>query len=239
MPQQILLFLCQVVIRTMDREVIFLALHDKVFQPFPHHLTFPANHGSLVDRQTFIGHHQILIDAQHLTEPLTSRTSAQRIIKAKHHIGRLLEYHAIRLELLRKFLHDYPFLRINTDQTGTMALKESGLGRVCQTAFQGLIVRYRQAVHQQLDRVRQQLLTGQYLRDTIYRIIHRQTGISFFPQDLQLLLHIPAFRQDNRGEYGKTSPFGISHDLLDNIAHLMFFHLGAGNWRYRLPDASI
>ena len=155
MPQQILLFLCQVVIRAVDREVIFLALHNKVFQPFPHHLTFPANHGSLVDRQTFIGHHQILIDAQHLTEPLTSRTSAQRIIKAKHHIGRLLEYHAIRLKLLREFLHDYPFLRINTDQTGTMALKESGLGRIRQTAFQGLIVRYRQAVHQQLDRVRQ------------------------------------------------------------------------------------
>ena len=106
MPQQIFLFLCQVVIRTVDRKVIFLALHDKVFQPFPHHLTFPANHGSLVDRQAFIGHHQILIDAQHLTESLTGRTCAQRIIKAKHHIGRLLEYHAIRLELLREFLHD-------------------------------------------------------------------------------------------------------------------------------------
>ena len=49
----------------------------------------------------------------------------------------------------------------------------------------------------------------------------------------------PAFRQDNRSEYGKTSSFGISHDLLDNIAHLMFFHLGAGNRRYRLSDASI
>ncbi len=100
MPQQILLFLRQVVIRAVDREVIFLALHDKVFQPFTHHLTFPANHGSLIDRQAFIGHYQILIDTQHLTEPLTGRASAQRIIKAEHHIGRLLEYHAIGLELL-------------------------------------------------------------------------------------------------------------------------------------------
>ena len=75
-PKQVFLLLCQIVIGTVDREVVFLALHNKLFQPLPHHIAFPANYRSLENRQTFIRHDQIFIDTEHLPETFTSRAGA-------------------------------------------------------------------------------------------------------------------------------------------------------------------
>ena len=75
-PKQVFLLLRQIVIRTMDREVIFLALHYKLFQPFSHHIAFPADYRSLENRQAFIRHDQIFIDTEHLPETFASRAGA-------------------------------------------------------------------------------------------------------------------------------------------------------------------
>ena len=75
-PKQVFLLLRQIVIRTMDREVIFLALHDKLFQPFSHHVAFPADYRSLENGQAFIRYNQIFIDTEHLPETFANRAGA-------------------------------------------------------------------------------------------------------------------------------------------------------------------
>ena len=172
MPQQVFFLLRQVVIRTMYREVVFLALGDKLLQPLSHHFAFPADHRPLKDRQTLIRYHQVLIDTQYFSESFTDRTGSQRIIKTEHHIGRFDKRDTIRFEFLGIFLYHRPFGSIDTDNTGIMPFKKRRFRRIGQTAFQCLIVRNRQTVDQQFNIGRtEQCLIRQHLLDTVSRVV--------------------------------------------------------------------
>ena len=181
MPQQVFFLLRQVVIRTMYREVVFLALGDKLLQPLSHHFAFPADHRPLKDRQALIRYHQVLIDTQHFSESFTDRTGSQRIVKAEHHIGRFDKRDTVRFKFLGIFFYHRPFGSIDTDDTGIMPFKERRFRRISQTAFQCLVVRNHQTVDQQFNSGRtEQCLIRQHFLDTVSRVVDRQTGISFF-----------------------------------------------------------
>ena len=174
MPQQVFLLLRQVVIRTMDREVVFLTFRDKLLQPLSHHLAFPADYRPLIERQALIRHDQVLVYPEHFPESFANGTGTQRIIETEHHIGRLDKSDTVRLELLGVFLYDRLFGCIDTDDTGIVPLKESRLRRISQTAFQRLIVRNDQTVYQQFDdRGSQQRLVRHHFRNAVSRIIYR------------------------------------------------------------------
>ena len=174
MPQQVFFLLRQVVIRTMDREVVFLTLRDKFFQPLSHHLAFPANYRPLIERQALIRHDQVLVYSEHFPESFTNGTSTQRIVETEHHIRRLDKSDTVRLELLGVFLYNRLFSGIDTDDTGIVSLKESRFRRISQTAFQRLIVRNDQAVYQQFDdRGSQQRLVRHHFRNAVSRIFYR------------------------------------------------------------------
>ena len=167
-PKQVLLLLCQIVIGTVYREVVFLALQDKLLQPLSHHIAFPADYRSLEDGQAFIGHDQIFIYAKHLPEPFACRAGSQRVVEAEHHIGRLLEHHSICLELLGIFFYNRSFGCVDTDDTGIVSFEESRFGRVGKTAFQCLVIRYDQTVYQQFDhRGGKQCVIRQHFTDAV------------------------------------------------------------------------
>ena len=121
-----------------------------------------------------------------------------------------------------------------------MPFKECRFRRVGKAALQGLVVRNSQTVDQQFDILgSKQGFVCHYFLNTVSRIVDRQTGISLFLQDLQLFLHAPAFRQNDRGEHGKTGSRRIRQDLGNDIFHLVLLHLHTRHGRDRLADPGI
>ena len=73
-PQPVFLLLGQVVIRFEDREVVVGRMTDEPVLPFAHLLAVPANHATIIDRQTCVGDDQMLVDTHHLAKALALRT---------------------------------------------------------------------------------------------------------------------------------------------------------------------
>lgn len=134
-PKQVLLLLCQIVIGTVDREVVFLALQDKLLQPLSHHIAFPADYRSLEDGQAFIGHDQIFIYAEHLPEPFACRAGSQRVVEAEssYRSAPRTPFHLPRL--LGIFFYNRSFGCVDTDDTGIVSFEESRFGESARRLF--------------------------------------------------------------------------------------------------------
>ena len=81
---------------------------DETFLPFAHFFAVPAAHGVLIDRQRFIGHHQILAHAQHLPESFAARAGTIRIVEVEHQVAGLAEFYSVGGEFFRKQMLMHP-----------------------------------------------------------------------------------------------------------------------------------
>ena len=66
--------------------------------PLTHHFSFPAYNRILINRECFIRHHQILINADYLTKALTYRTGADWGIETESMYGGRFKYHSVSLK---------------------------------------------------------------------------------------------------------------------------------------------
>ncbi len=99
-PKQMLLLLGEFRIWCMDREFELLAVVDECCAPFTHFFSAPAGNSFVVDGERCIGHHEAFIYAEHASESFACGTCSYRIVEVEHHLGRLIETHAVGLEYL-------------------------------------------------------------------------------------------------------------------------------------------
>ena len=80
-PEVIFLFLCQLIIGSKDGEIMSRSFPKELIQPFSHFLTSPAKHGTIVHAQRTVGHHQVFIDTDNLSEAFARRAGSQRRVE--------------------------------------------------------------------------------------------------------------------------------------------------------------
>ena len=157
MPEDVLLLLRQIVVRSKNREVVFCYTTDELLFPFTHFLSSPAHHGSVIDAQFLIRDDQMLVDAHDFAESLTFGTSASRRIEREELVGWFLETHAVRLELHGKLMHlgllqfEYTRRIHEFQHTGFVALVERRASGIHQSVHRLLVVSHHQAVNHQKD----------------------------------------------------------------------------------------
>ena len=49
-PEQVFFFICQKIIRAVDRKIVARTFDDEVVQPFTHDFAFPTDYGPVVHR---------------------------------------------------------------------------------------------------------------------------------------------------------------------------------------------
>ena len=71
---------------------------DELVLPFAHHLTPPAHHRVVIHRAVAVGNHQVLINADDVSETFTCGTGAQRIVEVEHQVGWFLKGDAVQFK---------------------------------------------------------------------------------------------------------------------------------------------
>ncbi len=107
-PEKILLFLCELGIRTVNGEIKLVGIFYQAFFVPAHQFSSPGSHGILIYAQRRVGDHEFLVYAHHAAETSANGTSPQRVIEGEHGFRWLLKHHPVRL----KYVGEQP-VRVN------------------------------------------------------------------------------------------------------------------------------
>ena len=101
-PYQRLLLIRQIVPRLENRYAILLRIPDKLVLEPAHLLPSPAGDGTVVDALALVRNHEILADANYLSETSAHRACPEGTVEAEHIFVRLSESHPVRFEPVDK-----------------------------------------------------------------------------------------------------------------------------------------
>ena len=135
LPQHAALLVGQLVVGGKDGEARLFGAADDHVAPFAHLLAPPAHHGSVVDGQGAVGHHQMLVDADDAAEAFAFGASAHGRVEREHLVVGLLEADAVGLELGAEAVEAGGAVGlVEAQQAGAVALVHGCLHGVGQSA---------------------------------------------------------------------------------------------------------
>ena len=105
-PEHILLFLGEFVIRFENRESIFRRTFAKLVFPYPHPFAMPALHAPVIHTQCGVGDHQLLINTDNAAKSLAFGARAEWGIEREHIVVGFFKVHAIGFEACGKVIRD-------------------------------------------------------------------------------------------------------------------------------------
>ena len=149
-PQELFLFACQVVIRRMNGEIELVSIIYQLLLPPLHRLPLPASNRVLEYRATFVGDHQILVNADHLAVTFATWARSDRIIETEKVFGRPFEGHSVQFETRRVFRH-LVLISERDDSAHATAQFVSTCHCIAQTAAHLLVVRQTGTIHHDRD----------------------------------------------------------------------------------------
>ena len=119
----------------------------ELVQPFSHFLAPPAKHGTIVHTQCTVGHHQVFIDTDNLSESFARRAGSQRRVERKHLVVRFFKLDAVGFKLRAEYMQAGVIRQIETKHTRAVTFVHGRLGRIRQSADGILAVIAAHAVH--------------------------------------------------------------------------------------------
>ena len=236
-PQEVVLFLGEVVDGAIDREVELGGVADEVALPLAHDLAVPAGHRVLGHRQRTVGEDQVGVHAFDHAGARAGLACAVRVVEAEHIDRRFLEGHAIGLEEVAECLEvdGIAFTLYGTDALAFVEGHVHGIGDACLLHFEivGL-----ETVHQDEEAFR----VGEFLRRYDFVNFHQfvvahHAVETLLPQNLELFGKAAALGNHHRSQHIDALSGGGGHDVAQHVAHVLSLHLAAAHGRAGVSDA--
>ena len=223
LPQHLPLLIGQFVVGGKDGKSRFVGIEHHLVAPFAHHLASPADHGSVIDRERAVGHHQVLVNAYHAAETLTLRTGSKGRDEGEHLVIGLFKGDAVCLELGAEAVEAGAAVSaIEAEEAGSVAFIHGRLQRVGQPADALLLVRGRQAVYQQENHITR---LWRIILDTGHLPVYLQALEPLLQVNGELLLQGAPFTGSDGRKHGKPCPLLLLQHAVHDVLHRMFLHL--------------
>ena len=231
-PENILFFLGQLEVRTVDRESELRGVADEQPLPFAHRRPAPWRHSVVVDRQLLIRNHKRLVDAESLAEALARGAGAVGIVEVEHLIRRLHERHSVGLEALREVV-SHRFRRavgIDEQRAAVVTLVEGRLGRFGQARQLVALAGHGQTVDQHIERAGVLHYIGR-LGYVDKAAVGDNAREPLLAEDFELDGRVAALENVDRRHHGHARAFGISRRGGKHVLHGVLLDHRAGHGR--------
>ena len=248
MPEDILLFLAQLLVRSMNRKFLLFGITDELLLPLAHLLAPPTGHRILVNRQGRIGNHQILADPDDRAYAFACLASPVWIIETEKVGTGLDKTHPVHLQTVGELQETGLCARCRTFYiTDAIPFVEGSLHRIENTRIQCPLLFFRpdhQTVHQQVI-ARQAfkiacLANLQHFRTrSVFLAYLVQTAEAPLLQKPQIFGNLQAFADMDRSQNIYLGAFRKLDHEIGHIAHRMPAYFPAGNRGINLADTGV
>ena len=151
-PEQILLLFGELVIRSMDGEIILYGVLDKIVQTCLQRITTPTENCTRINREESVGDYQVFINPDDFTITSAFRASSLRIVEVEKCRCRLLKFDSVSLESCTKvFVHKCAVLLQYRDATSIVAFAKGCFDRIATTCKEFARIRHFKPIYHEVD----------------------------------------------------------------------------------------
>ena len=237
LPEHPSLLLGEVDVGGKDGEPRLFRSANHHLTPFAHHLASPADHGSIIDREGAVGHHQMLVNADNPSKALAGGAGSQGGVEGEHLVVGFLKGDAVGLELRAEAVEaGGAIATVEAEHAGSVALVHRCLGRVSQSADALLRGRGHHAVNHQEHHVALLVLI---LLDAHRLSVHLQSVESLLLVQLNLLAEGASFARHHGGEHRKSCSLLLFRHAVHDVLHRVLLHLLSAYWAEGMSHAGV